>query len=284
MVSYETYEIDKATVCAQIAGACKANGWEMEKNVKKEDWKADIVVEYSNYKIAFNVCKNPRNVEEMYKSMRKERVCGCWLLIPSVKSGFHFHKENLPYFCLTGATDLHVCLGRYDYGNPTKLTLSDFTESIVKGRIRWADKMKVRYVDVCFEEYTCWNCEAENDVYFISRMYSEDGVEKSAFDFHAEEDHITFNPFVVKAIQTYIATHPELGIRLGKIKQRFSKTRNESYMSFGCYKCDGLFGSYYINDARMDCMYDQDNLRKITIDLGDSGIEIPAMCWYKRRV
>ena len=41
-------------------------GVSFHKKVKTDKWKADIVVDYQNYKVAFNVCKNPRNIEETY--------------------------------------------------------------------------------------------------------------------------------------------------------------------------------------------------------------------------
>lgn len=271
-------EIEKASVCSQIAEVCKANGWNFEENVKTEKWKADIVVEYANYKVAFNIGKSPRNIEETHKAMRGDRVCGCWLLLPAKNNPFI--NGNLPCFHLTGTS--YVCLGQSYTGDATKLTLSDFTTSIVEGRIRWADKMQVRYVDVCFVEEECWKCGTENHIYFISRMYSEEGIEKSAFDFQMEEDDITFNPLVVKAIQEYIANHLELGLKLGEIKERFSKTRNESYMSFGCFRCNSIFGDHYRNEAIMENMYNQDDLKKIKVDLGESGFTVPAMCWYKK--
>lgn len=57
-------DIDKTTVCACITKVCRTNGWAFQENVKSSQWKADIVVEYSNYKVAFNICKNPREVEQ----------------------------------------------------------------------------------------------------------------------------------------------------------------------------------------------------------------------------
>lgn len=56
---------------------------EVATKCKSEKWSADIVVNCGTYKVAFNICKSPRNVEETYKAMREERICGCWLLMPA---------------------------------------------------------------------------------------------------------------------------------------------------------------------------------------------------------
>lgn len=267
-------EIDKAAVCTGIANACKANGWNIEENVKTPKWKADVVVEYSNYKVAFNIGKSPRKVDETYKAMREERVCGCWLLLPSKNSTSYDSK--LPCFYLTGTADIGVCFSSYR-DSTRAIALPDFIISIVEGRIKWADKMKVRYADVCFFENKCWKCWARNHVYFISRLYSDEGIEIT-------ENNIAFNPYVIKAVQTQIINHPELGIRLGAIKPRYSRTVKDTYMSFGCCKCDSIFGDFFIQDAIMDYCYDADRLPKIRIDIGDANIVVPAKCWYKKKV
>lgn len=267
-------EFDKTTVCTCITDVCKANGWSAEENVKTEKWKADVVVEYGNYKVAFNVCKSPRKVEETYQAMRKERVCGCWLLLPSKNSTFL--DSTLPCFYLIEADDIQVCF-EPPYRNETSpIALSDFVKSIVEGRIKLADKMKVHYADVCFIENTCCKCGAKSHIYFISRLYSDEGIETT-------ESGLAFNTYVIRAIQTHIASHPELGIRLGAIKPRYSKTVNDTYMSFGCCKCDSIFGDFFVQDAIMDCYYDTDKLPKIRIDLSEANIEIPVRCWYQKK-
>ena len=42
---------------------------EVATKCKSEKWSADIVVNCGTYKVAFNICKSPRNVEETYKAM-----------------------------------------------------------------------------------------------------------------------------------------------------------------------------------------------------------------------
>lgn len=59
-------EIDmgKEDIIKNILSVCNDMGVSFHKKVKTDKWKADIVVDYQNYKVAFNVCKNPRNIEE----------------------------------------------------------------------------------------------------------------------------------------------------------------------------------------------------------------------------
>ena len=76
--------MEKEIIISTILDVCKDMGLNYITKVKSATWNADVVVEHDTYKVAFNVCKCPRNVEATYKAMRKERVCGCWLLLPAV--------------------------------------------------------------------------------------------------------------------------------------------------------------------------------------------------------
>lgn len=90
--------INKETIISAIIDVCKAMGLDYITKVRSATWNADIVVEHKTYKVAFNVCKCPRNVEVAYKAMRKERVCGCWLLLPTRNSSYQ--EQSLPCFNL----------------------------------------------------------------------------------------------------------------------------------------------------------------------------------------
>ena len=101
--------MEKEIIISTILDVCKDMGLNYITKVKSATWNADVVVEHDTYKVAFNVCKCPRNVEATYKAMRKERVCGCWLLLPAVNSSYQ--EQSLPCFNLIPQTDKKlVCL------------------------------------------------------------------------------------------------------------------------------------------------------------------------------
>lgn len=74
--------MEKEIIISTILDVCKDMSLNYITKVKSATWNADVV-EHNTYKVAFNVCKCPLNVEATYKTMRKERVCGCWLLLPA---------------------------------------------------------------------------------------------------------------------------------------------------------------------------------------------------------
>ena len=99
----------------------------------------------------------------------------------------------------------------------------------------------------------CWKCHKRSHIYFINRLLSSDGISVLCDDVMTANRE--FEPEVVKAVGQYIKEHTELGIRIGEIKPRFSKTLGYAYPSFGCAFCDSIFGNHYVQDDIMEVMY-----------------------------
>ena len=76
----------------------------------------------------------------------------------------------------------------------------------------------------------------------------------------------------------FIDEHPEMNIKMGAIKKRFSKTRDEDYMSFGCPKCDGIVGDYYLQEIQMEAIYEEDPKKIHRIKL-ETPFELPLGHW-----
>lgn len=141
-------DMEKEDIIKNILSVCNDMGVSFHKKVKTDKWKADIVVDYQNYKVAFNVCKNPRNIEETYTTMRKERVCGCWLVLSGMYNSFSLSKY--PCFPVEDNSEgVQIHLSQV-WEEKKTLSLSDFVSSLIQGKIRYAETMKVKYVDVRF--------------------------------------------------------------------------------------------------------------------------------------
>jgi hypothetical protein len=80
----------------------------------------------------------------------------------------------------------------------------------------------------------------------------------------------------------FIGTEQGKHIKLGEIKRRFSKTVQNSYMSFGCYSCDSIFGDWYVMEGELEIAYGSGQVASIerSIEL-DENIElhIPHWCY-----
>ncbi|WP_273531356.1 hypothetical protein [Leyella lascolaii] len=267
--------MEKKELLKQIQDICKQHTWSTQKNYSCSTWKADLLVSYESYKVAFNLAKCPKNVEEAYKEMRKERVCGCWLILPSKYRNVEY--GHLPYFQLIEENN-NISVGLYKDGidsNFDKVTLNEFIPLLITGRVRYLNELYAKYVEVCFYKRECPYCHNMSDVYFAYKVISEDGIEaESGFD--------SFNPQLIDGVKEYIKTHPEEKLILGEIKSRFSKTIGESYESFGCPYCDCIFGQHYLNDEYYSLIYEIKKLQKARIKLKNA-VKAYVSQWYIKK-
>lgn len=250
---------------------------DVDTKCKNGRWSADVVVNCGTYKVAFNICKSPRNVVETYRTMREERVCGCWLLMPT-KCAVSI-PNDMPCFKLSEQSDgIYVSLNSdFDDDSSNIVKLDAFIPSLIKGNIKFARNMCVKYIEVCFFAMECWKCHKAFHVYFIKRLLSSDGVSVQCDnDFY---DKFEFKPIVINSVEQFVKAHPEIGVRMGEIKPRFINTRNGDYLSFGCAFCNSPYGDFYYNDDVNEMMYC--SLPKYRIEI-PNGIDTPVKRWYKK--
>lgn len=218
----------------------------------------------------------PPKVEETYWAMRKERICGCWLILPTINNRYSYPYYLYPdkrHPCFPIENDGTSVLLRNGRNENTTLPLADFIPSIIQGKIKFAETIKVKYVDIRFYKSKCWKCGRENDMYFVYKSISDNGIE-------IDQGIDTFAPALVNGIRKFIKEHPERNIILGQIKSRYSKTTREAYMSFGCAYCDILFGRFFQEEDVMELIYCAEGLPNALIEIKED-ITIPANCWYK---
>ena len=271
--------MEKKIIIAMILDVCNNMGLNYETKVKTAQWSADVVVEHGTYKVAFNVCKSPRKVELTYKAMHEERVCGCWLLLPSKNSSYQ--QPNLPCFNLVFHAEKKLVYlnSKFDDSSSNLLDLFEFLHFLIDGKIRFAEQVEINKAELSFYKNKCWKCHRENDVYFVSRLFSQEGVVVDGQHLTMYEN-ITFNPSIIIGLKKYIKEHPSETFIMGEIKQRYSKTVGEAYLSFGCVQCDSIFGNFYLQEEMMELIYCPDSLHKVIITL-DNPIKVLANCWYK---
>ena len=79
------------------------------------------------------------------------------------------------------------------------------------------------------------------------------------YDLEEIQEFDELSPNIVNSVQQYLSDHKELNIPMGEIKERYSRTMGESYMSFGCPYCGALVGNHYLEDIRSELMYEEND-------------------------
>ena len=241
---------------AILATYCDEMGYEVSVEYRGQDWRADVMVIAYGIKYAFEIQNSPQSIKktlERQSKYERDGVIGCWLFTydknrPSYNAIDEL--QNLPLFKVyIDGGDVFVSLKERKI-----LTLKDFLADFLEGKIKFCKKIKaLPIVDLNIIKYECWKCNSLYHIYGLNQFRTGCNciIHDSDKDILWGNKKILFNPEVIKFVQEYADLHRDK-IKLAVIKERFSHTINDSYMSFGCPKCDSILGDWYYLDAALD--------------------------------
>lgn len=269
--------ISKTEFMTALVEVCEKEGWEYKKHYKTERWNADILISIGNSRIAFSVYKSAKNATEPLSLMEQDGVKGFGLLLSSKDNSI----PNIPCFTLHRFRNtIEATITK------NSLSLDSFIKKAMENKIEHLKKAKITAVDVIFEQIECWRCHQPHFVFYARYLVDETGIRHNEYDPSWVSDRernsnipdLQFGDEILELVKQYIANHPEKGIVMGEVKERYSKTMEQSYMSFGCPNCDAIVGDHYLNDLEIDLIYETDEKKMSRIQL-KTPFEIPVNDW-----
>lgn len=263
--------MNKNTIITKIIEVCKEQSWNYTEKYNQGYWKADILIDYSSYKVAFTIGKRFKSIPQTYADMRKERVCGCWISIPG--GNFGYDAEDFPCFFVKDDEN-NLAIENKGIGD---VGIKDFILKLVIGKVVKTDRIKINRVDIYPININCWSCGTTHCIYFVKRLVTERGcVLNYLEDF---EDNPTFAPELIESLRVYLSQHKEINMQMGEIKQRYSKTCGDKYLSFGCPKCDAIVGNSHLGEYETEYIYDEDESHLLSIDTSSTNFLFPFKHW-----
>lgn len=262
------------TVKESIISIANNHNWIVEKNATGNGWKADLVIKGPNKTIGFMLYKSTRNIQEKQAAMRADGIFSCWL---GKKFTDYIDNDLYPYF------EIEIQDGLITVQEPKceNVSFEDLILAIMDNRLKAEETLTVNKLKIRFDSINCYSCGYKHYLYFVIGVISEKfpslASYESLLEFQVGVDE--FDPIVISSVKRYLANHPELNYPMGEIKKRYSNTREEEYISFGCPKCDGLVGDYYYNEHYNDIIYESDDENVYEIDLDEPGIVIDFNHW-----
>lgn len=261
----------------EIVKSCREAGWAATPEARSLDgsWRADVLAEHGRKRIAFEVQLSPQRRDETEGRQARyaaDGIRGCWFvkarqIEPStfnIDAHFRNAAHELPAFPLfvDEPSTLRVGL-RYGLDECAGMTvpLDTFVHALLTRQVHFATHVTAttpHHPQVIFIPYSCWSCGAKAHIYFVKDdplPRSACGREVRAFDDSGNWEDRAFAPEIIRAVRAYVASPDGRAIRPGSIKKRLSKTRNASYLSFGCPRCDAIFGSHYLFDVITEATY-----------------------------
>jgi|GEM_PF-2478461 len=251
---------------AEIAAICKDLGYEVIQEYRGKGWRADTLVVKGSERFVFEIQISPQTLETTLKRQARytnEGIKCCWLFgrnLPGIRKLETIFRErpDLPMFQVSKSDKLPHSSFVVSLGERREVSLREFVSAFLQNHIRFSSTLRTsskQRVTISFIEITCWKCKAVNHFYTVSPFRSA----CHAFIFPEESlwdsGKVEYRPDIIRIVREFINTERGRHIRLGEIKKRFSNTIQDSYMSFGCYKCDSLFGDWYIAEARLESFY-----------------------------
>ena len=243
-------------------------GYKSVEEYRGKGWRADVYIETGNKKYAFEVQVSPQSLKKTQERQEKyirDGITCCWLFEKETKN-MKPEFEELPLFQLIQESngDLYVSLkGR------KKLSLENFVTDFLNNRIRFCKHIKRSpKIDVKFLKMPCYKCNAENYIYHIWPLKSTCNATLNYQDELWDSDKFVFHPEIVKKVKEYTNSKRGKHLLMGEIKERYSSMVDKTYMSFGCHKCDAIFGDFYVKMATIESFgHEEDVIEHLEIDI-----------------
>ncbi len=262
----------------QVAQICRDLGYQVREEYKGEDWRADVLVVANNKKFAFEIQTSNQSLKKTIERQEKyirDDIVGCWLFEKEPKQNDEL--ENLPLFKLNNNNE-HLTVSLKDR---KELPLNIFLKDFLQDKIRFSEVLSSNEIEIRFIEFDCWKCGLKNHIYYVGNFISPCNAKIFQGDIEMwDSDKLIFDPQIKDKVLSYAENNKELN--MATIKERYSRTVNDSYMSFGCSECDSIFGDWYVFEAMLDTWYGDGVIDKMFISKDevnvDLQIEIPHWC------
>ena len=268
----------------EIVSTCRELGIEAIQEYRGHDWRADVYVSNNDKPIAFEVQLSPQSLKKTLERQSKyirDGVIGCWFFENPI-SKLNEERPDLPLFFVEDKEDSKLLV---NLGDRRKIELHVFLENFITNNIQFKSLAKtktIQTVNLVFYEMECWKCHELNHLFYVKSPFSSSCNAKIQPDEALwESNSVEYRPEIIELAEKFIESRKDLNLKLGQIKKRYSKTVEDSYTSFGCYKCDSIFGDWYVMDAKFDVMYETNLLScQGEIELKESfELNIPHWCF-----
>jgi hypothetical protein len=271
------------SIKAEIFLACNDLGFLATQEYKGKGWRADVYATEGSKKVAFEIQISPQSLKKTLERQEKyirDGIIGCWLFEKPI-SKLSNERPDLPLFYVAEQTDKSFFVS---LSGRKELPLHNFLEQFLSGNIKFCKTARTsptQHVKLVFYEMVCWKCKVMNHIYYVdTAFHSACNAAIRPSETLWGSDKIEYRPEIIELANEFIQTEQGNHLKLGDIKKRFSKTVQNSYVSFGCYSCDSIFGDWYVMEAKMEAVYGYGQVATVEkeIKIGEN-VELPIPHW-----
>jgi hypothetical protein len=243
----------------QIASVCQNLGIGAKQEYGGKGWRADVFIPDNIRPIAFEIQLSPQSLSrtlERQSKYSRDGILACWLFENPIPKLIE-ERPDLPVFYVEDNDDSNFMV---NLGTRRKIDLQSFLENFISNGIQFrpiARTNPIQTINLVFYEMVCWKCGELNHLFYVETpFYSSCNVKIKPEEALWESNSIEYLPEVIELAKKFVESREGLSLKLGQVKERFSKMVGKSYTSFGCHKCDSIFGDFYVMEAKLEAMYD----------------------------
>jgi len=250
----------------QILLACNSLGFQAKEEYKGKDWRADVFVLANEIKHAFEVQITQQSLKKTLERQEKylrDGIIGCWLF-EKEPARQKEERPDLPLFKINNIEN-EIIISLKDRKNiPLDIFISDYLQN----KIKFCQTLNILpKIEIIFLKMNCWKCGLENHIYYVGNFTSPCNTVIRYDEAMWNSDKLIFRPEVMDKVNEYANSQKGKHLNIGTIKERYSKTAGNSYLSFGCSKCDGIFGDWYIHEATIEAWYGEGVVDKVSFEI-----------------
>lgn len=262
-----------------IAKVCQDSGWETITEYKGKSpsdkiWIADVYAERNNIKIVFEVQWSSQTEEITRKRQNRYKESGirsAWLVKETKNNkciSNNVESKELPYFLIKYNEK------KNDFTIPSfNISLKQLITGMLNKQLTWFPQkgMSVE-AGLIIGIDNCWKCKKSISIALGLLVNNKNKNFEEFYNFKK----------VSTTIKTMITPSLQKQYHLGQIKDRFSKTMQNKYLSNGCYYCDAIYGNFFLSEHTLDFIHEDIYPTPIKIENYQLGKEIPMpyQTWY----
>lgn len=269
----------------EIVAACFDLGYLATEEYWSRRWRADVLAASESDRIAFEVQLSSQSLKktlERQERFAQDGVRGCWLFQKPI-SKLLGERPDLPLFYVAADPENNLMVS---LSNRKVVPLHNFVKKFLASQIKFCKTARTKpeqTVTVVFYEMPCWKCQAMNHIYYVDTAFRASCnavIEPDEYLWGSNRQEYRLE--IVDVVREFLITEQGQHLHLGEIKPRHSKTVGDTYMSFGCYQCDSIFGDWFVSESKMEAVYGYGQVATIerTIRLQEAvSVAIPHWCY-----
>ena len=249
-----------------IVRGCAAADFEVRPEYSEGDWHADVLAVRNADRIAFEVQWSSQTADET-------QACQLQYHAANVRGYWFFRKiparllpqKETPAFVMR--FDAHVPV--VSIGNQS-WPLVEFTTALLARRVQFRDSLTAltrQRVRIALAPMECWNCHFVSTIYYVEEgLLTPCGSKIHIEDVLWSDKKLEFAPAIQRAVAAQLVGGKWPA--MGDIKPRSSRPVGHKYMSFGCPRCDAIFGDWHLLDFVTEHMGEVDrDIIEVDLDL-----------------